>query len=82
MTTISYSDLRARLASFLDRADEDCEEIVVHRGRGKADVIFVSLHEFESIKETAYLLSSPKNRKHLEKSLKEARGGKTVKVKL
>lgn len=79
MTTASYSDLRAHLARFLDMAEEDCEEIVVSRGKGRK-VIILSLDEYLSLQETAYLLSSKKNRKHLEKSLGEARKEKTVRV--
>ena len=79
MTTTSYSELRAHLARFLDKAEEDCEEIVVTRGKGRK-VIIVSLDDYLSLQETAYLLSSKKNRTHLEKSLQEARKGKTVRV--
>lgn len=81
MTTVSYSELRANLADYLDRADEDCEEIIVSRNKGRMTVI-ISLDEFLSLQETAYLLSSKKNREHLETSLQEARRGKIKKVKL
>ena len=80
MTTVTYSNLRAHLAHFLALADEDCEEIVVTRGKGRTAVI-LSLDEFLSLQETAYLLSSKKNRAHLETSLKEAARGKTRLVK-
>jgi len=33
---------------------------------------------FQAMEETAYLLSSPANRAHLEKSLQEAENGKFV----
>ncbi len=81
MTTTSYSDLRANLAKFLTMAEEDCEEVVVSRGKGRK-VVIVSLDEYLSMQETAYLLSSRKNRKHLEESLREAKSGKTVRVSL
>lgn len=77
MTTTSYSDLRARLAHFLTLAEENCEEIVVSRGKGRK-VIILSLDDYLSLQETAYLLSSKKNRRHLETSLREARRGKTI----
>jgi antitoxin YefM len=79
MTTASYSELRANLAKFLDKAELDCEEIVVNRGKGRK-VIIVSLDDYLSLQETAYLLSSTKNRKHLEASLQQAKKGKTVRV--
>ncbi len=81
MTTVSYTDLRARLAHFLDIVDQDYEEIVISRSRGRK-AILLSLDDYLSLQETAYLLSSKKNRKHLEKSLGEARRGKTVRVSL
>lgn len=81
MTTISYSDFRTNLARFLDRAEEDSEEIVVTRGKGRTSII-LSLDAFLSLQETAYLFSSKKNREHLEKSLREAKRGKLRTVKL
>ena len=80
MTTVTYTHLRANLAHFLARAEDDCEEIVVSRGKGRRAVI-LSLDEFLSLQETAYLLSSKKNRQHLEKSLKQAARGRTHLVK-
>lgn len=76
MTTTSYTDFRAHLAQFFDKAEQDCEEIVVSRGKGRK-VIILSLDDYLSLQETAYLLSSKKNRKHLEKSLSQVRQGKT-----
>lgn len=80
MTTVSYTDFRQNLAQYLDRAEDDCEEIVVTRNKGRKTIV-LSLDDFLSLQETAYLLSSDNNRKHLEKSLREAKAGKTVRVK-
>ena len=81
MTTVSYSDFRRNLSLFLDKAEDDFEEIVVSRGKGRKAVV-VSLDDYLSLQETAYLLSNKKNRKHLEQSMKEAKTGTTVRVKL
>jgi len=81
MTTVSYTDFRRNLALFLDLAEEDCEEIIVSRSKGRKAIV-LPLDEFLSLQETAYLLSSKENRKHLERSLKEAKKGKTVHVDL
>lgn len=77
MTTTTYTDFRAHLAKFFDKAEQDYEEIVVTRGKGRK-VIIVSLDDYLSLQETAYLLSSRKNRRHLEKSLLQAKRRKTV----
>lgn len=76
MTTTSYTDFRTHLAQFFDKAEQDCEEIVVSRGKGRK-VIVLSLNDYLSLQETAYLLSSKRNRTHLEKSLNQARKGRT-----
>jgi antitoxin YefM len=81
MTTITYSDFRQHLAHYLDKANEDCEEIVVTRGKGRKAII-LSFDDFSSLQETAYLLSSKKNRSHLEKSLRETKSGKTIRVRM
>jgi antitoxin YefM len=80
MTTVSYTDLRQNLAHYLDKTEQDSEEIIVTRSKGRNSII-LSLDDFLSLQETAYLLSSKKNRKHLEKSLREADAGKTVRFK-
>ncbi|MBU2213845.1 type II toxin-antitoxin system prevent-host-death family antitoxin [Patescibacteria group bacterium] len=81
MTTVSYSDFRRNLAHFLNSAEEDCDEIIVSRGKRRKAII-LSLDEYLSLQETAYLLSPQKNRKHLERSLREAEAGKTINVTL
>ncbi len=80
MTTVSFTDLHRNLARYLDASEDQREEIVVTRSKGRRSVI-LSMDDFNSLQETAYLLSSPTNRKHLEKSLREAAKGKTVRFK-
>lgn len=79
MTTVSFTDLRQNLSHFLDKTEQDCEQIVVTRGKGRQSIL-MSLDDFLSLQETAYLLSSKKNRTHLAKSIREAETGKTVRV--
>jgi antitoxin YefM len=81
MTTISFTDFRRNLAHYLDKTEQDCEEIIVTRNKGRSSII-LSLEDFLSLQETAHLLSTPANRKHLEKSLKEIKKGKTVRIKI
>ena len=81
MTTVPYTAFRKNLAYFLTLTENDCEEVVVTRGKGRKAVL-LSLNEFLSLQETAYLLSSKKNRQHLERSLRDIADGKIVKVDL
>ena len=60
MKTLSFSESRAKYAQTLDAVVADREEVVITRV-GHEPVVIVSLTEYESLKETAYLLRSPRN---------------------
>lgn len=78
MRTMSYSESRARYAEVLDAVTDDREEIVITRA-GHEPVVIVSLEDYESLKETAYLLRSPANARRLPASIEELEhGGGTV----
>ncbi|HEY2273548.1 MAG TPA: type II toxin-antitoxin system prevent-host-death family antitoxin, partial [Jatrophihabitantaceae bacterium] len=64
MKTISYTESRARYAEVLDSVVNDREEVVVTRA-GHEPVVIVSLADFESLRETAYLMRSPANARRL-----------------
>ncbi len=81
MTTVSYTNFRKNLAKFLQMLEDDVTEIVITRGKGRKAVA-LSLDEYTSLLETAYLLASPNNRKHLERSLKDMRDGNTISVEV
>lgn len=76
MRTVSYSESRANYAATLDAVLDDREEIVVTRA-GKDPVVIVALDDYESLKETAYLLRNPANARRLLASIErlEAGGG-------
>jgi antitoxin YefM len=73
MKVVNYTDLRLNLKNWLDLVVNDVEELIIKRKDNK-DVVLVSLEEYNSLKETAYLLSG-KNRDVLMQSLKEAELG-------
>lgn len=71
----SYTQLREKLASVLDKVVED-REIVIVRRRGSRDVALVPADELTGLMETAHLLRSPKNAQRLMHALARARQGK------
>lgn len=78
MKTMSYSESRAKYAEVLNAVTDDREEIVITRA-GHEPVVIVSLEDYESLKETAYLLRSPANARRLLASIEELEsGGGTV----
>ena len=74
MKTMSYSESRARYAEVLDSVIDDREEVVITRA-GHEPVVIVSLAEFQSLKETDYLLRSPANARRLEASIRSLEAG-------
>lgn len=76
MKVINYSDLRLNLKKWLDLVVDDMEELIVTRKNNK-DLVLISLEEYNSLKETRYLLTG-KNREVLMQSIEEAKTGKTL----
>ncbi len=64
MKTMSYTESRARYAQVLDDVINNREEIIITRA-GHESVVIVSLEDFESLRETAYLMRSPSNARRL-----------------
>ncbi|MFI8005590.1 type II toxin-antitoxin system Phd/YefM family antitoxin [Streptomyces sp. NPDC086010] len=78
MRTMTYTESRAKYAETLDAVVDDREEVIVTRA-GHDPVVIVALDEYESLKETAYLLRSPENARRLLASIDRLEnGGGTV----
>lgn len=74
MKTISYSQSRQNYASVLESVLADREEVVVTRA-GHEPVVIVSLEDYQSLKETAYLLQNPANARRLLSSIERLEAG-------
>ena len=81
MDTISYSAFRNKLASTLDKVNDDHKPILITRQNGKPAVV-ISLEDFQAYEETAYLMASPKNAERLNASISELEAGKGTKHEL
>lgn len=77
MIAINYSELRKSLKKNLDLACDSHETIVIHRSNDKS-VVMVSLEEYNSIEETAYLLSTKANADRLVSALAQAEKGGNI----
>jgi antitoxin YefM len=66
--TMTYSESRANYAETLNAVINDREEVVITRA-GHDPVVIVALDDYESLKETAYLLRSPENARRLLASI-------------
>lgn len=74
MKTMSYTESRARYAEVLDSVVDDREEVVITRA-GHEPVVIVSLADFESLRETAYLMRSPANARRLLDAMERLESG-------
>ena len=77
MRTMTYSESRAKYAEILNAVVDDREEVVITRS-GHDPVVIVSLEDYESLKETAYLLRSPANARRLLDSINRLEDGEGV----
>lgn len=68
MKTIPFIAARDSLNKVFDQVVNDAEPVVINRF-GDADVVVMSLHDYNSLMETLYLLRSPKNSAHLGRSV-------------
>lgn len=74
MDTITYTKARAELAKTMDQVCESHEPLIITRS-GEASVVMLSLEDYKSLEETAYLLRSPKNARRLIESIAELERG-------
>lgn len=76
METVNYTDFRSNLKHWFDKVINDVSDIIIKRKSGK-DLVLISLDEYNSLKETTYLLTG-KNRDILLNSIKELEAGNGI----
>ncbi|MBC7153704.1 MAG: type II toxin-antitoxin system prevent-host-death family antitoxin [Rhodobacteraceae bacterium] len=77
MKHTTSTDLRKNLSAMMDRVNDDHEPVIVTRAKGKP-VVMVSLEDWASMDETAYLLAAPANRAALMAAMAELGEGDSV----
>lgn len=75
MKTMSYTESRANYAKVLDDVVNNREETIITRA-GHEPVVIVSLADYESLRETAYLMRSPANARRLLDSIDNLESGR------
>ena len=81
MRAISYTAARKNLAKTMTQVCEDHDPVIITRQKSDS-VIVMSLEDYESLRETAYLLQNPKNFKRLQESIEELESDKGLEKKL
>jgi len=75
MRSKTYTETREKLSDIIDKVCEDHDPLIITKRRDKA-VVLMSLDDYESLKETSYLLKSPRNARRLLESIKELEEGR------
>jgi antitoxin YefM len=74
MEAITYTQARANLASTIDAVCDDHDPVIITKKNDRS-VVMLSLEDYQSLEETAYLLRSPKNATRLLESINELNSG-------
>lgn len=69
MKVITFTELRHHLKEVMDSSADRYEPVVIKRPRGE-NMVLLPLASYESLKETAYLLSDSANAEHLRRSIR------------
>ncbi|MDR1152627.1 MAG: type II toxin-antitoxin system prevent-host-death family antitoxin [Bifidobacteriaceae bacterium] len=72
--TMNYSQARANFAEVLDSVIDHADEVIITRA-GHQPAVVVSLAEWESLRETAYLMRSPVNAQRLTNAIADLEAG-------
>ncbi len=81
MQAMSYTAARGNLAKTMKKVCEDHDPVIITRKKNEA-VVMMSLEDYESLRETNYLLQSPANASRLLESIEELNSGGGTERKL
>jgi antitoxin YefM len=77
METLSYTAFRQNLAGILDKVNVDHVPIMVTRQNGEPAIV-MSVKDYNSYYETAYLMGSAKNIERLNKAIADVESGNVL----
>ncbi len=77
MRTANFTDFRANLKGYMDSIIDDCDTLVINRGNGTG-IVMMSLDEYNAIKETEYLMSSPETMAAIRQGEEDIRNGRGI----
>ena len=81
MNVVTINEAKQNLELLIEKVIADAEPAILCLDSGE-QVVLMPLEEFNSWKETLYLLGNPANAVHLRKSIEEARASQIVEKEL
>ncbi|WP_019930546.1 type II toxin-antitoxin system Phd/YefM family antitoxin [Nocardia sp. BMG111209] len=80
MTSMSASEARANLYPLIEQVNDDA--VAIHITSRKGNAVLISEDEYNSLRETLYLLRSPANAARLTQGIAQLEAGEVVEVDL
>jgi antitoxin YefM len=74
MKTATVSEFRAKMREHLEDVERD-QDILILSGPRKKDFVLITLDQYNSMEETAHLLSTPANTEKLMESIAQDKAG-------
>ena len=81
MNAVTVTEAKQHLEELIDQVIADAEPAIVVTDEGQ-QVVVISLDEFNSWRETLYLLANPANAVHLRQSIAEFQAGQASEQEL
>ena len=75
MTTLTLSETRKNFAATMDKVTQDHTPVIITR-QNHEPVVMMSLSDFKSYEETAYLMQSANNAARINKAIESLEAGK------
>jgi antitoxin YefM len=76
MNAVTLNEAKQNLEQLIETAIANAEPTIICTDKGQR-VVFPSLDEFNSWKETLYLVANPANAAHLRQSIEQLHAGKS-----
>ncbi|MEE8436975.1 MAG: type II toxin-antitoxin system prevent-host-death family antitoxin [Candidatus Neomarinimicrobiota bacterium] len=81
MDAITINQAKQDINRLIEKVISNAEPTIICNDQGQKAVL-LSLDEYNSWKETLYLLSNPANAEHLRRSIQEDKSGKIIEQEL
>lgn len=81
MKTATVTDFRNNMKTHLEKVEDD-QDILILKGALNKDFVVLTLEQFNAMQETAHLLSTAANTKHLLESVAQHKSGNVVNKKI